>query len=101
MTNTSAATKRPAGNRWRHLAWIAPVVVVLAIGAVFLARWLRTLPEVQAWMGEYPGSYESPVPHPEGIPAWLGWQHFFNLFLLVLIRDRGRRVRAVIARVRA
>ena len=30
---------------------------------------------------------------PVGFPAWLGWQHFFNVFLIVLIIRSGLRVR--------
>ena len=96
MTSPSAAAaKKPARSRWRHLYWVVPVVVVLAIGAVFLARWLRTLPEVEAWLTQYPGSYELPAWAPVGIPAWLGWQHFFNVFLMVLIIRTGLQVRHV------
>ena len=51
--------------------------------------------DVQAWLGTYPGSYESPVPHADGIPAWVGWQHFFNIFLMVLIIRSGWQVRTV------
>lgn len=91
----SSATTAKGRSRWRHLAWIAPLVVVLAVALVFLARWLRTLPEVEAWLVTYPGAYESPVPHPIGIPAWVAWQHFFNLFLMVLIVRTGLQVRTV------
>ena len=28
-----------------------------------------------------------------GIPPWLGWQHFFNVFLMVLIIRSGLQVR--------
>src|SRR5690606_32108387 len=51
--------------------------------------------DVQGWLAMYPGSYESPVPHPIGIPAWVGWQHFFNLFLMVLVIRSGWQVRTV------
>ena len=83
------------GIRWRQLYWIVPVIVVLAIAAVFFARWLRTLPDVQAWLGVYPGEYELPVGAPVGIPAWVGWQHFFNIFLIALIIRSGWQVRTV------
>ncbi len=84
-----------APSRWRQLYWIVPVVVVVAVGLVFLARWLRTLPEVQAWLGAYPGAYDLPAGAPVGIPAWAGWQHFFNIFLMALIIRSGWQVRTV------
>src|SRR5690606_19378590 len=31
---------------------------------------------------------------PVGLPAWLGWQHFFNVFLLVLVVRTGLTSRA-------
>ena len=48
---------------------------------------------MQSWLVAFPGPHVSPVPHPDGIPAWVGWQHFFNVFLMVLIIRSGLRVR--------
>jgi len=92
---TGAGAGSKGRSRWRHLYWVVPLVIVVAIAIVFLARHLRTLPDVQSWLVAFPGSYESPVPHPEGIPAWVGWQHFFNIFLMVLIIRSGWQVRTV------
>jgi len=82
-------------SRWFRLVWIVPVIVVVAIAAVLVARWLRTLPEVEAWIATYPG--EAPLPDwaPVGIPVWLAWQHFLNAFFLVLIVRTGWQVRTV------
>jgi len=79
--------------RWRILIWLVPVLIVVAAGAVFGARALRALPEVEAWLRVYPGEYRLPGWAPVGIPAWLGWQHFFNLFLMALIVRSGWQVR--------
>mgnify|MGYP002150846856 CR=1 FL=1 len=35
----------------------------------------------------------TPEGAPVGIPAWLGWQHFFNVFLMVLIIRSGLTIR--------
>lgn len=93
MTTADSAWARFRTSRWRILTWLTPVIIVLAFVLVFVARWLRTLPEVQAWMGEYPGEYHSPVPVAEGIPVWAAWQHFFNIFLMVLVVRTGLQVR--------
>lgn len=83
------------GSRWRQLTWIVPVVLVVAVALVVLARWLRTLPDVQAWLGEYPGAYALPAGAPVGIPVWAGWQHYLNIFFIALIIRSGWQVRTV------
>ncbi|QEO13772.1 hypothetical protein FLP10_04550 [Agromyces intestinalis] len=74
---------------WKRVArWALVAVVAFAI-VVVLAKWLRTFPEVAAFLEEFPG--EAPLPDwaPVGIPAWVGWQHFFNAFLLVMLVRTG------------
>ncbi|WP_240645925.1 cytochrome b/b6 domain-containing protein [Georgenia sp. SYP-B2076] len=45
------------------------------------------------FLTRYPGAYELPEAAPVGFPGWLGWQHFFNMFLIVLIIRSGLGVR--------
>jgi thiosulfate reductase cytochrome b subunit len=73
------------------MRWIlaAVALVLLAAAVVLFARWLRGLEPVAEFIESYPGSYPLPAGAPVGLPAWLGWQHFFNLFLLVLIVRTG------------
>lgn len=79
--------------------WIgAGAIVALAIvGAVTLvvlaARWLTGLDFMSSFLAKYPGEYELPDAAPVGFPGWLGWQHFFNIFLMVLIIRSGYLVR--------
>ena len=57
-------------------------------------RWLLSLePFMQDFLAAYPGEYPLPEGAPVGIPPWLGWQHFFNVFLIVLIIRSGLQVR--------
>ncbi|MBP3036361.1 cytochrome b/b6 domain-containing protein [Arthrobacter sp. zg-ZUI100] len=79
-------------------AWIKPAatiagLVILALVVVLAARWLRTLEPVQGFVATYNGHASQPETAPAGIPAWLGWQHFFNMFLMVLIVRTGLQVR--------
>lgn len=67
--------------------------LVLLLVAVLLARWLRSLPAVESFVATYPGETPLPDGAPVGFPAWLGWQHFFNVFLMVLIIRSGWLVR--------
>ncbi len=53
--------------------------------AVVAVRFLLSLEPFQDFLTTYPGEYELPEGAPVGFPAWLGWQHFFNVFLMVLI----------------
>ena len=71
----------------------AAALLVLCAAAVLGARWLVTLEPVQDFLVRYPGETELPHGAPVGIPAWLGWQHFFNVFLMVLIIRSGWQVR--------
>jgi thiosulfate reductase cytochrome b subunit len=79
--------------------WVgASVVGVLAIiGAativVQLTRWFLGLDFMQDFLASYPGETPLPEGAPVGLPAWLGWQHFFNVFLIVLIIRSGLQVR--------
>jgi hypothetical protein len=102
----AASPARPAGasttsqkivtegdRRWvRPLVAAVVAVMVLAV-VVLVAQWLRTIPSVQAWLVEYPGHSDLPATAPVGLPAWLGWQHFFNAFFVLLIIRSGWKVR--------
>jgi len=81
------------GTRGRRWALAAIGLIVLALVVVLAARWLRTLEPVQQFIDQYPGEYELPSGAPVGFPAWLGWQHFFNVFLLVLVVRTGWQIR--------
>lgn len=80
-------------SRWFALVWAVPLALVVAVAIVLFARWLRDLPAVAEWMVQFPGHSELPETAPVGIPAWLGWQHFFNAFFLLLIVRTGWQIR--------
>lgn len=82
-----------AGPAWRKPAVVAAVLLVLALLVVSGARWLRTLESVQQFVMSYSGHATQPEGAPVGIPAWLGWQHFLNMFFIVLIIRTGLQVR--------
>ncbi|WP_240665748.1 cytochrome b/b6 domain-containing protein [Agromyces sp. LHK192] len=79
---------------WKRLAWYLVGALVLLAVAVLAARGLRSLPAVQAFIEQYPGHSGLPDGAPVGIPAWLGWQHFFNVFFLVMIVRTGLIIRS-------
>jgi len=93
-TSTSKATpSKKGGNRskWFPLVWVIPVAVVLLAAAVLGAQWLRTLPEVQSFLTDYPGHVERD--EAQGFPVWVQWSHLFNILLIVLIIRSGWHVR--------
>ncbi|WP_239539677.1 cytochrome b/b6 domain-containing protein, partial [Microbacterium sp. B35-04] len=79
--------------------WAGAVIVggagllYAAAMAVFAVRWLLSTQWGADFLATYPGEYHLPERAPVGFPAWLGWQHFFNVFLMVLIIRSGLRVR--------
>ncbi|WP_454810519.1 cytochrome b/b6 domain-containing protein [Paenarthrobacter nitroguajacolicus] len=82
-----------AAPGWRKPAFVTVTVIVLSLLVVFGARWLRTLEGVQQFVSAYNGHAWQPEGAPVGIPAWLGWQHFLNMFFIVLIIRTGLQVR--------
>ena len=83
------------------LQWVGAVIVggaglLFAAGMVVLAvRWFVSLDFMRDFLATYPGEYHLPETAPVGIPTWIGWQHFFNVFLMVLIIRTGLQVRHV------
>ena len=69
------------------------LVIVAAAIVVMAARLIVTIPSVAMFVVDYPGATDLPGNAPRGIPAWLGWQHFFNVFLMVLVIRSGLRSR--------
>jgi thiosulfate reductase cytochrome b subunit len=64
---------------------------VVAVSVVFLARAVLGLPAMHDFLARFPGEYATPA--APGIAPWVGWQHFFNMFLMVLVIRSGLGVR--------
>jgi len=79
--------------------WAGAVIVggagllYAAAMAVFAVRWLLSTAWGVDFLAAFPGEYHLPEGAPVGFPAWLGWQHFFSVFLMVLIIRTGLTVR--------
>ncbi len=80
-------------NRYQKLFWVIPIAVGGLIGTIFFAQWFRTTTPGIDFLSVYPGHTELPAWAPIGFPAWLGWQHFFNVFFMVLIIQSGWKFR--------
>lgn len=68
-------------------------VALVAAAIVLLARWARETQPVMDFLNKYPGHTEPHSNAAVGIPAWVNWQHFLNIFFLVLIVRTGLQVR--------
>ncbi|GAA5202972.1 hypothetical protein GCM10025773_31310 [Microbacterium jejuense] len=81
------------GAQW-GLAILGGAGLLYAAAMVVLAvRWLLSTSWGVDFLAAFPGEYHLPEGAPVGFPAWLGWQHFFNVFLMVLIIRTGLTVR--------
>ncbi|MDQ2726912.1 MAG: molybdopterin-dependent oxidoreductase [Actinomycetota bacterium] len=79
-------------TRWLNLLWLVPVGFAVLIAAVAVAQGLRHVPTVQRFIVAHPGTVAQAHPKTTGFPAWLRWQHFFNVFFMIFIVRSGIQV---------
>jgi DMSO/TMAO reductase YedYZ molybdopterin-dependent catalytic subunit/thiosulfate reductase cytochrome b subunit len=82
---------RVGRDRWFNLLWLIPIGLSLLAVAVAVGQGLSNMPAVQSFMVRYPGTV-APSGVGPGIPAWSGWTHFFNLFLMTFIIRSGIQI---------
>ena len=68
-------------------------VAVVAAGLVLVAQWVRGLDPVAEFIATYDGTPTHPAGIEPGIPGWVGWQHFFNFFIMVMVIRSGLLIR--------
>ncbi len=75
-------------RRWLNALWLLPIGLAGLLVAVALGQQLRHYGWMQSFIDTYPGTsttYARPV--TSGFPAWLRWQHLFNIvFMMFIIR---------------
>lgn len=86
-----AASRRPTWTQAIAGLFGAAGLGLVAIAGIFLVRAFLSLPFMQDFLAAFPGEYHTEA--APGIPGWVGWQHFFNMFLMLLIIRSGLRVR--------
>jgi sulfoxide reductase catalytic subunit YedY len=82
------------GGRWFALLWLVPLGLLVLVVGVAVAQGLRESSWMQSFIATYPGTSDLPDNAPVGIPAWLGWQHFLNFFLIIFIMRSGLSILA-------
>lgn len=71
----------------------AAALGLIAAAAIAFVRAFLTLPFMQDFLAAFPGEYHPAIEVAPGFAPWIGWQHFFNMFLMVLIIRSGIQVR--------
>lgn len=77
-------------SKWFNLLWLLPIGFVLLIVSIAVAKGLRDVPAVAQFMEAYPGTVApNDAEENAGFAAWVGWQHFFNMLLMIPIIRSG------------
>jgi len=76
-------------SKWFNLLWLVPIGLLLLLVGIAVAKGIRGLPAVQDFIQRYPGMSELPGDAPAGFPAWVGWQHFLNIFFMIFMIRSG------------
>ncbi|OMC19110.1 molybdopterin-dependent oxidoreductase [Mycobacterium sp. SP-6446] len=82
---------RVGRDKWINVLWLLPVGFAALAVAVAVAKGLHNVSAVQSFIQRYPGTHVPSGVSP-GIPAWVGWSHFFNLFLMTFIIRSGIQI---------
>jgi len=82
---------RVGRDKWFNLLWLIPIGFALLVAAVAVGKGLHNVPAVQAFIQRYPGTHVPSGVAP-GIPGWVGWTHFFNLFSMMFIIRSGIQI---------
>ena len=77
----------------KQIAGVSAAAIVVLTATILIAQWLRTLPQTAEFLSVYPGTTELPAGAPIGLPAWLGWQHFLNMFFILFVIRTGWIIR--------
>lgn len=83
------------GRRWVNCLWLVLLGCVGIVIAILVARQLRQYDWMQSFIIEYPGTATTYAPAvTSGFPAWLRWQHFFNIVFMMFIIRAGLQILA-------
>lgn len=83
------------GRRWVSSLWLIPIGVAGLVVSVALAQQLRQYGWMQDFIASYPGTSASFArPINTGFPAWLRWQHLFNIVFMMFLMRAGLQILA-------
>jgi DMSO/TMAO reductase YedYZ molybdopterin-dependent catalytic subunit/thiosulfate reductase cytochrome b subunit len=80
-------------DRWFNLLWLIPIGFGVLLLTVAIGQALRDTSAVSSFIERHPGAdITSRARRDAGLPAWLGAQHFLNLFLMIFIVRSGIQI---------
>ncbi|MGA5541338.1 molybdopterin-dependent oxidoreductase [Mycobacterium sp. NPDC051198] len=83
------------GRRWVSGLWLVLLGAVALVVVIVVAQQLRHYGWMQDFLTRYPGTSTSYAPAvTTGFPAWLRWQHFFNIVFMMFILRSGLQILA-------
>jgi methionine sulfoxide reductase catalytic subunit len=83
------------GRRWVSALWLIPLAILTLVLGIAVAQHLRHNEWMQDFIARYPGTSSSFAPRIEtGQPAWLRWQHLFNIVFMMFIIRAGLQILA-------
>ncbi len=83
------------GRRWVNTLWLLAVGVLALLIVIAVAQQLRRYGWMEDFIRRYPGTSTSYAPAvTTGFPAWLRWQHFFNIVFMMFILRSGLQILA-------
>lgn len=92
LTRRATAPRLRVGrDKWFNLLWLIPIGFVVMLAGVAIGKGLHNMPAVQSFIERYPGTDEHSGA-VVGRPAWIGWTHFFNLFMMTFIIRSGIQI---------
>ena len=81
-------------SRWFNTLWALPIGAAALLCLIALARSLRELSSVMAFIQSHPGIAQSAPSVDLGFPWWLQVQHFLNMFFMLFIMRAGLQILA-------
>lgn len=83
------------GRRWFSTLWLIPITIAMLVVLVAVAQQLRQYDWMRTFLTDYPGTATTYAPSVTGgFPAWLRWQHLFNLFFMMYLMRAGIQILA-------
>lgn len=84
---------RVGRDKWFNVLWLLPIGFLALLILVAIGTGLRDMPAVQRFIARYPGEVlPAHALADAGIPSWVNWQHFFNMFFMFFIIRSGWQI---------
>ncbi|OMC39084.1 oxidoreductase [Mycobacterium sp. GA-1841] len=83
------------GRHWVNALWLVAFATVGLVVVIAVAQELREYGWMQDFIARYPGTSQTYAPAvTSGFPAWLRWQHLFNIVFMMFILRSGLQILA-------